>query len=193
MPFIRKNIRLPEENYVGKRAYFLTLCRHRRKKLLRDEGTVEGALRALTNLARSMEFAVHAYCFMPDHVHLLCEGLTAESRLLGFVSRFKQRTAFEYLQKNGAALWQFKFYDHILRGSDSVDRVAWYIWMNPVRKGLCGGPLDYPFSGSLTIPWKSRAGGQDWIPPWKKGQNAGPKGRPGATKLFRARRSRNRS
>jgi putative transposase len=181
MPFPRKNIRLPAERYVGKRAYFITICCQDRRPALRDAKTVTRHLEIVDALAKQLAFAVHAYCFMPDHVHFLCEGLAPESDVLDFVNRFKQQTAFEYPSRGGAILWQFKFYDHILRRSDSMDNVAWYIWMNPVRKGLCAAPLDFPYSGSLTIPARERqCPAKNWVPPWKTGaEDAGLK--PGAT------------
>ncbi len=107
---------------------------------------------------------------MPDHVHLLVEGANDGSDLLGFVGRFKQQTGFEFERKTKRRLWQFKYYDHILRKSARADSVAWYIWQNPVRKGLCIAPSDYPFSGSLTKYGNAllRSSGQStWLPPWK--------------------------
>jgi hypothetical protein len=47
--------------------------------------------------------------------------------------------------------------------------VAAYIWMNPVRKGLCQRPEDYPFLGTFTLPWPpGKALQTAWTPPWKK-------------------------
>ncbi len=169
MTFKRKNIRLSRDNYVGKRAYFVTICCEHRRPALRDTKLVTQVIETLRRITAKDGFAVHAYCFMQDHVHLLLEGLIPESQLLDFVSRFKQQTAFESEAKGKAALWQFKFYDHILRRADAMDDVAWYIWMNPVRKGICRDPWDYPYSGSFTMPWKARARPVDsWMPPWKK-------------------------
>ena len=168
MRFTRKNIRLSPNNYVGKQAYFVTICCQDRRPLLRDESTVSPILAILRDFSSPHEFAVHAYCFMPDHLHLLCEGLSHASRLPDFVSRFKQQTAFEYRRKLRDSLWQPKFYDHILRQTDSMDDVAWYIWMNPVRMGPCSNPRDFPFSGSLTLPWKERPSPVGhWTPSWK--------------------------
>ncbi len=181
MDFSRKNIRLPAENYVGKRAYFITICCHNRRPLLADSRTVARQLAVLSGLTKQLAVALHAYCFMPDHLHLLTEGLTAECPMLDFVNRFKQQTAFDYGKRAGAPLWQFKFYDHILRTANSIDSVAWYIWMNPVRRGLCSSPFDFPFSGSLTVPWNQRpCPASVWEPPWKtRTEDAGLK--PGAT------------
>jgi hypothetical protein len=65
-------------------------------------------------------------------------------------------------------LWQKKFYDRILRERDSFDGVAGYIWMNPVRKGLCSDPREYPYSGSFAVDWKKMMRPlESWVPEWK--------------------------
>jgi hypothetical protein len=82
---------------------------------------------------------------------------------------FKQATSREYAKETGAQLWQKKFHDHILRPKDSANAVSWYIWMNPVRKGLCGQPDLYPYSGSFTRQWGNTPQPKDpWIPAHKK-------------------------
>ena len=82
---------------------------------------------------------------MPDHIHILAAAATEESNLVKFVEAFKQETAITFARRAQRRLWQFKYYDRILRGGDSAERVAWYIWMNPVRKGIVAHPQDYPF------------------------------------------------
>jgi len=105
---------------------------------------------------------------MPDHFHALVEGVVPRSDLQLFVSNFKRATSREYSRESGAPLWQKKFYDHILRPEDSPDGVAWYIWMNPVRKELCTQPDRYPHSGSFTGQWKNMSQPKNqWIPCWK--------------------------
>jgi len=122
----------------------------------------------LSKSAAEQSFAIHAYCVMPDHVHLLVEGMIETCNLVRFVSSFKQQTGFSYEKKNGRQLWQPRYYDHILRKAVAADAVAWYIWLNPVRKGLCSVPQDYPLSGSLTLDWRSRcSSSHTWLPPWK--------------------------
>jgi REP element-mobilizing transposase RayT len=105
---------------------------------------------------------------MPDHLHFVAEGMADACDLMKFVDTFKQRTGYEYRQSHRQQLWQARFYDHVLRGADAVEDVACYIWMNPVRKGLCADPHLYPLSGSQTINWMKRSlAGTEWIPPWK--------------------------
>lgn len=103
-----------------------------------------------------MQFSVYAYCVMPDHVHVLIYGLGATSNLLAFVKRLKQRTAHEFGKHLNGDLWQKKFYDRILRRDETVAAVAAYIWMNPVRKGMCEDPIYYPYCGSFVLDWKKQ-------------------------------------
>jgi hypothetical protein len=58
---------------------------------------------------------------MPDHFHLLAEGIRGSSNLLRFVAHYKQTTGFEFQQRWAQQLWQFKYFDHILRKSDAFE------------------------------------------------------------------------
>jgi len=169
--FRRKNIRLPRHCYVGQQWYFLTACTLGRAARFRNAGLVEEHLPLLGERARAEEFAIQAYCFMPEHLHLLVSGNDATSDCLAFVNGFKQRSGFTFKQRTGQQLWQQKSYDHILRPGERWQAVAYYIWMNPVRSGLCKQPQEWPFSGSQTVDWRrlmSSAVEEVWIPPWKK-------------------------
>jgi putative transposase len=181
--FQRKKIRLLPSRYIGKQIYFLTLCCEDRRPIFANESLGHWLVTELLKSAAEEGFAIHAYCVMPDHVHVLAEGLTETCHLVRFISSFKQQTAFCYKKKMGSRLWQSRYYDHILRKPMATDAVAWYIWLNPVRKGLCPTPQDYALSGSLTVDWRSRCSSAHdaWLPPWKAQENAGLK--PGATFL----------
>ncbi len=169
--FERKNIRLPATRYRGRGLYFVTLCFAGRRKFGENARLASWLIARLRRDAMECEFGVHAYCVMPDHLHLLAAGMTEESNLVKFVESFKQATAVEFARRTHKRLWQTKYYDHILRGSESADRVAWYIWMNPVRKGFCHEPKGYRFLGSLTEIGNRMLKGAvvpEWVPAWKK-------------------------
>jgi len=171
VPFERKNIRLPAENYRGQRLYFVTLCFHHRRRFGANPRIARWIIARLRKHSTECEFFVHVYCVMPDHVHFFAAGAAETSNLLKFVEAFKQDTGVAFERKTGRPLWQFKYYDHILRGKDSADRVAWYIWMNPVRKGLSSAPGEFEFAGSFTelgSKMLKSAAGEGWSPPWKK-------------------------
>ena len=174
MEYWRKNIRLPRSNYIGHQWYFLTTCTQNRVPSLQDGALVDEHINLLVQGAREECFGIQAYCFMPDHLHLLVSGTHETSDCLKFVYGFKQRSAFAFKRATGKKLWQHKPYDHILRPDERWEAVAYYIWMNPVRKGLCACPEDWPHSGSYTMDWKRRLTPPEelWVPPWKVGRRA---------------------
>ena len=106
---------------------------------------------ALNTISEKNGFLVWAYCFMPDHLHLLIEGTRKSSDLKRSISEFKQSTGYSFKRKNGKKLWQESYYDHVLRDKESAKKAAEYILMNPVRKGLANNCNDYPFSGSFKL------------------------------------------
>jgi len=163
--------RLAAKSYVGPRTYFVTICCHNRRPIFRDLSAGHQAVEILSDAAAKHGFSIHAFCVMPDHLHFLVEGVHEHSNLAKFVTLFKQRTAFHIGRASLVQLWQNRFYEHILRSSDAVNHVACYIWMNPVRKGLCASPTEYPLSGSQTGHWMAQnIATADWTPPWKTTQ-----------------------
>lgn len=86
-----------------------------------------------------------AYCFMPDHLHLLVEGQAENSDMRAFVRRAKQFSGLWYKQHTGSSLWQPSYFDHVLREADETISVARYIVENPVIEGLVECLADYSF------------------------------------------------
>ena len=107
---------------------------------------MDAILDCLTRSCTRYGFSLHAYCFMPDHLHLVVCGQD-NSPLAAFVHHFKQLSGHRYKQEHDAQLWQISYYDHVLRGDEDLLAVASYIWDNPVRGGLVQDWSEYPFSG----------------------------------------------
>jgi len=169
MSFRRKNIRLHPIHYQGRRWFFITICCESRRAVFSDDKKARDLIARLKTTAEKSKFCVHAFCVMPDHFHTLVEGIALDSDLLLFVRNFKRGSSREYSKGRDEPLWQKKFYDHTLRPNDSPEAVSWYIWMNPVRKGLCSHPSQYPYSGSFTEEWEKKVQPRElWVPTWKK-------------------------
>jgi putative transposase len=162
--FFHKNIRLSPHNYVGRQFYFVTICCFDRCPVFSDQSACSWLLDLLRTESTARNFAIHAYCIMPDHIHFLAEGLPPSSDLAIFVKSFKIKTARAYLKNAPHPLWQKKFFDHILRLHEQIEPVAHYIWMNPVRKGLTRVVGEYPFAGSFT-KMCARMPSPSWSPP----------------------------
>jgi putative transposase len=114
-------------------------------------------LEKLREAAARNGFEVVAYCFMPDHLHLLVRTVE-NADLVAFMRRFKQLSGYAYRRLTGDSevLWQTSYHDHVLRQEEDVYAAARYIWGNPVRAGLLQSAGAYPHSGSL-------ATGGDWL------------------------------
>ena len=150
MTKLRKSPRLAHFDYVGPFAYSLTLVTRDRAPVFTDQGIVDATLRCLTRSCTRYGFSLHAYCFMPDHLHLLVSG-QQDSSLADFVHHFKQLSGHHYKREHGASLWQISYYDHVLRRDEDLPTVARYIWENPVRAGLVQDRGGYPFSGPASM------------------------------------------
>ena len=145
--------RLKSFDYAGPYAYSVSCCTRERRPHLSHKDTIDVILCYLEEVSAQFRFSVYAYCFMPDHLHLLVVG-TENCSLTKFMTLFKQRTNYAFKSEHGDPLWQRSYYDHILRREEALRDVALYIFENPVRKGLVANYRDYPFSGSLVFDAK---------------------------------------
>lgn len=152
----------PTFGYVGRHRYFLTFVTHDRRRVFTDADVVDPAWAQIRRAAERRAFRVIAYCFMPDHVHLVVKGVADDSDLKAFAKLAKQCTGYHYAKAHpGTRLWQHGANDHIVRDHvDLLDRVR-YVLHNPVVAGLAEKPEDYPFQGSQDFQIQAL---NDWRP-----------------------------
>jgi REP element-mobilizing transposase RayT len=108
-------------------------------------------VRTFLTSAAEFEFDVLAYCVMPDHAHLLAQGLTASAALRPFVSAIKQRSGYEFSRQTGSRLWQKGYFERTLRDDEDLLCVARYIEANPVRAGLVRSVGLWPYVGGRLL------------------------------------------
>ena len=154
--------RLQAFPYLGPRRYFLTFCVRNRCRVFLDDSNVNGALLQFRKTAALEAFAIMAYCFMPDHTHLLVEGTSDRSDLRSFAKLAKQRSGAAHALGGSGRLWQEGYYDRILRDDDDPRAIARYIVANPVRGGLVLSPHEYPYVGSDVWPLSELLDGLQW-------------------------------
>ena len=136
-------------NYHGRHAYLLTSVTFGRAAIFTDDEIVRLVHTQFLRACSEKQFEILAYCFMPDHVHMIVEGLSEDSDLKSFVKLAKQYAGFYYRRaRTGHSLWQHGGHDHIIRDEvDLLDRLR-YVINNPVAARLVDDPADYPFWGS---------------------------------------------
>ncbi len=147
----RQPTRLADFPYVGMQRYFLTIATARRAHLLTRAAVVEPALSQIRRSATAHAFALIAWCFMPDHLHLVVEASSDDADCRAFAKLLKQLTGFQYRRLGEGCLWQRGYVDRVLRSDESTEDVVRYVLGNPVRAGLVRSICDWPFSGSDTF------------------------------------------
>ena len=135
-------------DYVGPHRYFLTFCTDSRQRVFVTRDRVDLVLLQIERSAADEQFAIIAYCFMPDHLHLLIEGLAEPSDCRRFIGRAKQFSGYHHAKAFGHRLWQRYGFERVLRNDEATLVVARYILENPLRAGLVSRVEDYPFAGS---------------------------------------------
>jgi putative transposase len=135
-------------DYTGFHRYSLTFCTFERQEHFRSASHVDLVTTQILRAAQAHVFDLLAYCFMPDHLHLLAGGAREDSDLKEFVALSKQYSGYHFKQATRKSLWQRYGYERTLRNEEATLDAMLYIIANPVRAGLVSHPEEYPFWGS---------------------------------------------
>ena len=161
--------RLSGFSYIGAYQYFVTCCTNHRRDVFRADDEARWLIEQILQTFESRQFAVIAYCVMPDHVHLLIEGLTGDADFKAAMHAWKLTTAFAWKKRTGDRLWQAGFYEHTLRNEESAPSVVRYILANPARAGLVSEGDVYPHMGSSRYSLRElNEAVIDWRPPRRR-------------------------
>src|SRR5258708_6211765 len=104
-------------------------------------------LHHLHALANATGCAVHAYCLMTNHVHLLLTPEAADGcgRLMkGLGQRYVQYV--NRTHRRSGTLWEGRFRSCLAQSEDYVLACYRYIELNPVRAAMVRHPREYPWS-----------------------------------------------
>ena len=150
-PYPAHSAHLP---YVGSHDYFLTFCTDQRRRLFVDESCVTLVRTQILRAAREKRFEISAYCFMPDHVHLIASGCDESSDVKAFIKLSKQYSGYYFFKQRGERLWQRYGYERVVRDEAELALAIGYVVANPVRAGLVTHPAEYRYVGSerYTLP-----------------------------------------
>jgi len=103
-------------------------------------------LGCLAGAAAAHAVRVHAYCLMPNHVHLLVEATTRP--LSAFMKVLLQRHA-QYINRlyhHRGHVFGDRFWSRVCRSDLDALASLRYIHLNPVVAGLVKRPAQYPWS-----------------------------------------------
>jgi putative transposase len=104
-------------------------------------------LALLRQLSPKSGCAVHAYCLMPNHVHVLATPARKDG-CGALMKNLSQRYARYFNDKYGrtGTLWQGRFYSCVAESARYALACYRYIELNPVRAGIVVHPTLYPWS-----------------------------------------------
>ena len=97
-------------------------------------------------------YILHAYCLMPNHVHLLIKPIKDASGRYSLcsdiVKRIKSYSAKEINKLLGRCgeLWDHEYYDRYIRNPADYNRTVEYILNNPLKAGLVNTREKWPYS-----------------------------------------------
>ncbi len=140
--------RLNPADYRGYRAYSLTICTYNRTRPFTDSDIVHQTLLQFLRTAVEQRVEILAYCFMPDHLHLIVIAHGANTDLQRFVRLAKQCSGFAFTRATGRRLWQDSYFDRTVRSVEELPALVEYTIRNPLRAELVRSPTDYPHWGS---------------------------------------------
>ncbi len=131
-------------------AHFLTFSCYHRQAFLSQMRMQDAFLAALEETRLKFDIKVFGYVVMPEHVHLLISE-PHDNGLSKLVQMLKTKVAIQARQENwrsagGTPFWQARYFDHNVRNHPGFVTQLRYIHRNPVKRGLCGAPEDWPWS-----------------------------------------------
>jgi REP element-mobilizing transposase RayT len=119
--------------------FFITVnCAERGRAQLTPALASQNLLDAALFYHERRHWHIHLFLLMPDHWHAI----------MGFPRRETMEDLFRnwkrYTSRTFGIAWQDGFFDHRLRNDLEVVEKHHYIEHNPVRRGLCAKPEDWP-------------------------------------------------
>jgi putative transposase len=105
--------------------------------------------KTLQEVRHSKPFKLWAYSIIPDHLNLLIQP-TGEANISQIMHSIRRRFTLSYKgtyeTTSALSLWQARFWDHIIRDEEDLQRHFDYIHYQPVKHGLVARLEDYPYS-----------------------------------------------
>jgi putative transposase len=111
-----------------------------------DDADYQHELALLARVVSRFEIRCHAWCFLPNHSHLLVTAPHGNlSRAMHWLGTCTAQ-AFNLRYERAGHLFQGRFGSRLVEDDDYLLELARYVPMNPVRAGLCVAPQDWPWS-----------------------------------------------
>jgi len=99
------------------------------------------------DICRAQEYELIAWVILPDHWHCIIDPL--EKDVASLMKRIKLSFTAGYLKRLGfrsGRTWHNRYWDHVIRNQEDMNRHLDYIHYNPVKHRLATSAMEYPHS-----------------------------------------------
>jgi putative transposase len=144
--------------FVAGGTYFFTAVTEKRRPILASADAVAVLRGAFRHVRQRRPFWVDAAVVLPDHLHCIWTLPPGDA---DFATRWRLiKTGFTKhcdpalrvvpnaarSAKGEQALWQHRYWEHMIRDETDLRLHVEYIHFNPVKHGLAQSPFEWPFS-----------------------------------------------
>ena len=138
-------------------TYFFTVVTCNRIPFLSGVAAVERLQASIQYDMRNHPFRIDALVVLPDHLHTIWtlppddDNFATRWRLIkshftrNTTERPKENTPSRQ-RKGEQAIWQRRYWEHLIRDAPDFENHVEYIHYNPVKHGLVSAPIDWPHS-----------------------------------------------
>ena len=156
----------PRRYFAPEQTCFVTVVTSGRRRILDYHSGL--LVRAILNARKRSDFTLIALVILPDHFHAIIGA--PHQDIARVLQRIKLSFSLQLKRRSNtiAPVWQPRFWDHVIRSTDDLNRHIDYIHYNPVKHGLVAAPREWPLSsffryvsqGYYDRDWRSRR--LDW-------------------------------
>ena len=127
--------------------YHVIVRGNQRRKTFTAESDYRGYIERLARYRKKYDYVLHAYCLMPNHVHLLVES--SEQPLAKFMQGLQQSYSQYFNKRHGKSghVFEGRYKAIICQKDPYLLELIRYIHLNPVRAGIVKSPERYRYSG----------------------------------------------
>lgn len=145
--------------YLENHYVFITVVTYNRIPILIDN--IDLLRESFRRTLATYNYEIHAIVVMPDHFHVIIkpERIKDFSKIIGSIKKHftynfngasKRRTLPESrLKRCENVVWQRRFYDHIIRDKDDMNKHLNYIHYNPVKHGYVNSTINWDYSSFI--------------------------------------------
>lgn len=144
--------------FIAGGCYFFTVVTEQRRAIFAEEEAIALLREAFQHVKDRYPFHIDAIVILPDHLHavwtLPIDDADFSTRWRLIKSHFTKRVNPKWraapnrnrVNKQQQAIWQHRYWEHLIQNEDDYQRHIDYIHFNPVKHGFVDKPIDWCYS-----------------------------------------------